>query len=599
MTTETEGGRKLSDSEILSQVERITKSGVFIGSPRLCRFLAWTVQETLQNGGENIKQYVVGREVFDRNEDFDPRVDSIVRTEAQRLRRKLREYYDSAGRSDPVEISFVPGSYVARFKTCGEAQPPHLKQAIAVLPFENLTTNPDLEFFCRGMTESIQERLASLPGLTVISVISAFRIGVDDDLGRIASELGVTAVVQGSIRQASDRIRVQAKAVDTGSGSFLWAQAFDRDISDVFAIEDEIASSVAEAVPGRLPHAPLRGEAGIPSVEAYELYLQGRNYWNQLSPEGCQQAIECFTRAVLLFPAYAQPYAALAEAYLWLILFSTREPLDLLEPARQSALRAIHLDPGCAEAYVALGTMSAILEARWHEAEGLFRQGLDLRPNSVLAFIQRAYARLQTADLEGARMDQEAALELDPLSPRCYRFAAIRLYLQRDYDAALTALERALQLGPEVKNTHYLRGLVLLQAGQRKKAVEALLRSTEGPPCGLYMGALAAAYAISGRRRNATEALRELEALATHSFVSPIAFVHAYAGMGDPVRALEWLNQAGGRRFLGLMQLKLEPLLDSLRNEKEFRAALEKMNLAPESRQVHKKPAKRATSSSV
>lgn len=589
MATETEKSRELSNSEILAQVQRITKSGIFIGSPRLCRFLTWAVHETLQNGGENIKQYVVGREVFDRKDDFDPRVDSIVRTEAQRLRRKLREYYASDGRSDPVQISFVPGSYVAQFKTSDIDRKSHRKRAIAVLPFENLTTNPDLEFFCRGMTESIQERLASSPGLTVISAISAFRIGPDGDLTRIASELGVNAIVQGSIRQASDRIRVQAKAVETGSGSYLWAQAFDRDMPDVFAIEDEIASSVAQAVAGRLIPHPLHSQAGVPSVEAYELYLQGRHYWNRLSPEGCQQAIECFTRAVLLFPGYAQPYAALAEAYLWLIFFSTREPLDLVEPARQSALRAIHLDPGCAEAYVALGSMSAILEGRWDEAEGLFRRGLELRPSNVLAFIQRAYARLQTGNVEGARTDLEAAFELDPLSPRCYRSAAIRLYLERDYDAALIALERALQLGPEVKHSHYLRGLVLLQAGQHKQAVEALLRSTEGTMCGLYMGALVAAYATGGRKRNAMVVLRELEDLASRAFVSPIAFVHAYAGLGDSVKALEWLDQAAERRFLGLMQLKLEPLLDPLRNERQFHAALKRMNLGPGARKGQSK----------
>jgi hypothetical protein len=173
MIPATQVAPRLSDAEILSQVQRITQNGVFIASPRLCRFLAWAVQETLRNGGENIKQYIVGREVFDRNHDFDPRVDSIVRTEAQRLRRKLREYYDSEGRSDPVQISFVPGSYVAHFETRSEFRESQPKQAVAVLPFENLTANTDLEFFCRGMTESIQEHLANAPDLKVISSVSA------------------------------------------------------------------------------------------------------------------------------------------------------------------------------------------------------------------------------------------------------------------------------------------------------------------------------------------------------------------------------------------------------------------------------------------
>ncbi|MBV9503122.1 MAG: tetratricopeptide repeat protein [Acidobacteriaceae bacterium] len=579
MIADQQRAANISESEILAHVERITKSRIFAGSPRLCRFLTWTVQETMRSGGENIKQYVIGREVFDRREEFDPRADSIVRTEARRLRRKLREYYELEGRSDAVQISFKPGSYVAHFKTRDEGPKLQQKQAIAVLPFENLTASPDLEYFCRGMTESIQARLASSAGLKVISSLSAFRFEADSDPATIASELGVTLIVQGGIRQASDRIRVHAKAVETASGSYLWAGVFDRKMSDIFAVEDEIASSVAEAVVGRLsPHQRLRSIV-VPSLEAYELYLQGRQHWSKLSPEGCQQALEYFTRAILLSPGYAAAYAAVADAYNWLIFFSTREPLDVIEPIKQSALRAIDLDPNCAEAYVALGSVAAVFESRWDEAERLFRQGLELRPSSVPAFIQRSFARLQTGDLEGARLDHEAATELDPLSPRCYRATGFRLYLERDYDAALAAFGRALKLGPEVKHTHYFRGLALLHAGRHNQAVEALLRSLNDSECGLYMGALVAAYAGSGRKRKAIQILRDLEELARNAFVSPIAFVHAYAGIGDLDRALDSLNRAAERRFLGLMQLKLEPLLDPLRNEGQFIAALEKLNL--------------------
>ncbi len=537
--------------------------------------------------GENIKQYVIGREVFDRREDFDPRADSIVRTEARRLRRKLREYYESEGRSDAIQISFKPGSYIAHFQACDRARKPQEKQAIAVLLFENLTANPELGSFSRGMTESIQARLASSPGLKVISTVSAFRYGSESDPATIASDLGATVIVQGGIRQASDRIRVHAKAVETRSGKYLWAGVYDRKMSDLFAVEDEIASSVGDATVGHLFSHQVARSLAVPPLEAYELYLQGRQHWNKLSPEGCEQAVECLTRAILLSPDYAEPYAALADAYLWLIFFSTREPLDLLEPIKKAALSAIHLDRNCAEAYIALGTVAAILESRWNEAERLFRQGLQLRPSSVPGLVQRSLARMQTGDLERARLDQEAALELDPLSPRCHRATGFRLYLQRDFEAALISFGRALQLGPGIKHTQYFRGLALLQAGRHRQAVEALLRSLNGSKCGLYMGALVVAYAASGRKRKAALILQDLEKLATHAFVSPIAFVHAYAGMGELDKSFEWLNRAAERRFLGLMHLKLDPRLDSLRNKAQFSAALHKVNLGPGKQTKH------------
>ncbi len=574
-------GRDFSESDILVQLQRITDSKVFAGSPRLCRFLVWTVKQTLHDGGEGIKQYAVGREVFDRKDDFDPRVDSIVRTEAQRLRRKLREYYESSGSSDPVVISFGSGSYVARFKkfdppqTIGERP----RQAVAVLPFENLTANPELDFFCRGMTEGVQERLASARKLKIISSDSAFRFGVGSDFSLVASRLGVTAIVQGSIQQISERIRVRVKAIDLASGSYIWAQAFDRQMRDVFAVEDEIAFSVADALTVQLLGDRKDSNLSPPPIEAYKLYLQGRHHWNQLSPEHCEKALDCFTRAILLFPEYAQPYAALAEAYLWLIYFSTRAAGELVEVARGAALQAIRLDPKCAEAYVALGSVTGAFDFQWEESERLFRQGLELRPNYVPGYIQRAFVRAQAGDLEGARLDQEVALELDPLSPRCYRLIAVRLYLQRDYESALIAIERALQLGPEVKHSYYLRGLIELQAGRYKQAIISLRESIEDSAPGLYRGALVAAYAMGGFMPEATEVLRTLHERAKHSFVSPIAFVHAYTGMDAKSEALDWLAKAADGRYIGLMCLETDPFFDSLRAEARFLSVLERMHL--------------------
>ncbi len=587
MIAEPEQGRKLSDSEILSYAQRIAKSRAFIGSPRLCRFLTWTVQQTLENGGGDIKQYVIGQEVFDRGDKFDPRVDSIVRTEAQRLRRKLREYYASEGRSDDVQISFPPGSYVPLFSnrrtagaTCGQSTAAHSndRPALAVLQFENLTGNPDLDYFCRGVTESIQERLAGVRGLKVVATTSSFSVSAREDLAVTASRLGVNTIVQGDIAQAKERVRVHARALNSGDGAYVWAGSFDRDLEDLFAVEDEIASSIGNSLSQQILGRP-KPTSAPPSVEAYDLYLHGQDLCSRLTPEAYNKAVDCFTRAILVCPHYAQAYAALAEVYFWQVAFSQRAPRDLVYAARHAAQRAVQLDQECAEAYVVLGSLTSLFDWNWPEAERLFHDGLELRRNYTHAYIQRAFARGQIGDSESCRSDTEIAAELDPLSPRPCRAAALYSYLRRDSDAAIAAVERAFKLGSDLSRTLYIGGRVFLHAGQPDKAVELLLSSLDASSPALYRGVLTAAYAAAGRNQEARDTLQALHEQAQSSFISPAAFVYAYAGVGHVDEALNWLEKAADERYTGMMFLKWDPSFDNLRDEPRFQAVLRRMNI--------------------
>ncbi len=585
---------QLPNSEIRAQIERIVNSRTFAGSERLCRFLTWTVEQSLQGRAEHIKQYAVGREVFDRGTNFDPRIDSIVRTEAQRLRRKLSAYYESEGASDPVLILFQPGSYAPvlrrrdRFNTAEKNSGPKpvpiriRHHAVAVLPFLNLSADTDQEYFCRGIAESIQERLASSPNLKVISTFSAFRFGsAEDDLARIGRDLGADTIVQGSVQQADAMIRIHARAVNVKSGSYLWARAFDREMQDVFAVQDEIAHAIAEQLTVELGTEVFTTSTARPTPDAYKLYLRGRHLWNQLRIEDLEQAAECFLRAISLAPEYAQAYAALADAYHWLILFQVRRPAGLTDVTRDLAQRALRSDRHCAEAHVAYGTVTAAFEWQWNQGEDFFQRGLELLPSYLPGYVQRGFCRLQKGDLEGSQADVEKALDLDPLSPRSHRAAGVHLYLSRDYRGAAAAFDRALKLGPEIKHSQYLLGLALLQAGRFREAIAAIRKSSERFAHGTYLGALVAALAIAGHKQKANEALRRLHDLSVHSFTSALAFVHAYAGMGRKSEALDWLEKAADERETGLMNLKLDPLLDDLRDEPRFRAVLQRMNLEP------------------
>jgi TolB-like protein/Flp pilus assembly protein TadD len=579
------------DSEVRVQIERILKSKPFAASERLQRFLSWTVEQVLHGEAQNIKQFTIGQEVFDRGSAFDPRTDSIVRTEAQRLRRKLSEYYRGEGHPDSILVSFEAGSYVpivktragphSRKRTEAFAPVPVSKRppTIAVLPFLNLTGYADQEYLCRGIAESVQARLANLPRLKIISTYSAFRFatGDQDVVANAGRELGADTIVEGSIQMVGSRIRVHTKVLDVSSGSFVWAWALDGELQDLLAIQDEIARAVAEALIAGLPES--RRIASAPDTNAYRVYLRGRHFWNKLTVEGCEQAAECFLRTISIAPEYAEAYAALAEAYHWLIFLGARNPSRLAGMTRRLALQALRLDTNCAEGYIALAVATGIFQWRWNEAEALFRRGLELRPNYGVGYLQRAFCRLETGGLEESRSDIERALDLDPLSPRSHRGTGLLSYLKHDFANAVSAFDRALELGPDIESTHYLRGLALLGAGRTDEAIASINQSLEPSTSGMRLGALVAAYAAGDYRRKAAGLLEKLHQLFAKGSASPIAFVHAYAALGQTSKALDWLERAANERCTGLMLLKLHPLYESLRDEARFRAVLEGTNL--------------------
>jgi TolB-like protein/Tfp pilus assembly protein PilF len=581
------------DSEIHAQIERILKSKPFANSERLRRFLIWTVEQVLQGESQNIKQFTVGQEVFDRGPQFNPRTDSIVRTEAQRLRRKLSEYYRNEGISDSILVSLEPGSYIPVLKSREkaftrrhskglEAVPIAKRQpATAVLPFLNLTGYADQEYFCRGVAESIRERLANAANLKVVSSHSAFRFAAEDqDFAKIGRELGVNTIVEGSVQLLGPRIRIHAKVVDLLSGTYIWARLFDRDIQDVFAIQDEIARAVTDALTEQSGTESHNRVASCPRADVYRIYLRGRHSWNKVTIDGCEEAVQCFLRTISLAPDYAEGYAALAEAYHWLIFLGARSASRLAGITRRLSLEALRLDRNCSEAYISLAAATAALQWRWNEADVLFQRGLELRPNYVPGYLQRSFCRLEQGHLEESWSDVEKALDLDPLSARPHRAEGSHLYLLRDFVKAIAAFDRALELGPDIENTHYYRGLALMQAARYDEAITSITQSLEPSAAGGRLGALVAAYAAAGYRQKAERALRQLHQQFINGLASPVAFVHAYAALGRTSKALDWLDRAAAERCTGLMQIKLSPLYDSLRDEPRFQAVLAQTNLA-------------------
>ncbi len=574
----------VAESEIRAQLERIVASRGFAGSERLCRFIRWTVEQTLAGNSEPLKQYVIAREVFDRKADFDPRIDSIVRTEAQRLRRRLAEFYQTDGAEDPVVISFAPGSYVPAFSrraggSAVESATPD-RRLVAVLPFVNLSGEPEQDYLYQGITEAIIDRLAGLPGLRVTARTSAFRFPeAEPDLTTVARELGVGTVVHGSVRIAEEQVRISARIADMHTHAWVWGRTFDCDLAGLFAVEDQISEAVAGFLRVQLSQG-WRTRGKPPSVEVYNLYLLGRHAWNNITAEGCRDAAEYFTRAISLDPEFAKAYAGLADAYNWLMFFERRRPMELMAMSRRMAQRAIQLDEGCAEAYVALGSLTGILDWQWEEGERLTRLGIGLRPSSLSAHVQAVFTEIQRGHLEAARELVQRALELDPLSVRVHRSLTNLHYFAREYESALVSVERALELGPDIPGTRYYLGAILLQMGRHDDAVAAMEADVGASFRGQILGTLVLANAAAGRMPAAKDAFERLTEAARHEYISPVSFVYAWLGLGDQERALAALNDAVEIRSAGLMSLLVDPRFDPLRGHEEFQQVLRRMNLA-------------------
>ena len=325
----------------------------------MARFLRLVVEYALEGKAADLKEYLIGVEVFDRNNRYDPRVDPIVRVEARRLRSKVKAYYEGAGRADTILVEFVPGSYQPRItlRTMTAANQPAPKPApdpvtIAVLPFVNLSANPDDEYFSDGLTEELIHAFTQLEGMRVVAWDSAARLrGRQQDVDAIRRQLKVGAALTGSVRIAGHSLRVRAQLIDTADGVYLWSETFDRQLEDVFAIQEEIARNIAQALRITLSPKEEKIIASKPTenLQAYDFYLRGRSYARQLSLEF---AIQMFEQAITLDPDFALAHAGLANVCGQYHEWRERHP-RWIEKGLAACERGLALQPNLPELLVA------------------------------------------------------------------------------------------------------------------------------------------------------------------------------------------------------------------------------------------------------
>jgi len=596
-------------------------SGPFAESERLRRFLRFTVEQTLQGQGGRIKEYLIGVEVFGREESFDPRTDPIVRVQAGKLRGRLEKYYATDGLRDPVLIEYPKGSYVPLFRKREPAAGRVSRSwrmlaamtaslavvglasywmvarraatrapvsgvpsiaSIVVLPFTDLSPGKDQEFFCDGITEELINTLAKFEGLRVVARTSAFEFkGKGQDIRKIGAQLGVATVLEGSVRKDGGRLRVTVQLNNAADGFHLWSQTYDREMKDVFAIQEEVSRAVAETLRVRLAadgQRPLvRRYTG--DLEVYNLYLTGLYHSNRSDPEGLKMAVKVFEQAIARNPPYAPAYAGLALAYYQLTRRSVMPPKEAMSKARHAAEKALEIDDTLADAYAALAVIRSTYDWDWKAAEREFQRALKLSPSH--AGIRQAYCRylLPMGRRDEALREIQRAKELDPLSLTVRRDLSRTYIERREFDRAIEECRRAIELDPSFYLVHASMGNAFTGQGSYTEAVVTLERACalSGRRDPVPLELLGYAKGVMGARAEARKLLDELQGLSKHGYVSPVAMATVCAGLGDKDQAFLWLNKAYAERAVQLNLLPGGFHWDILRSDPRFTTLLQKM----------------------
>jgi serine/threonine-protein kinase len=569
-------------TEVRRQLEKILAHDLFTRSVRMCRFLRFTVERTLDGKADELKEYLIGVEVFDRKQSYDPRVDPIVRVEARRLRAKLKGYYETDGRADAVIIEFAPGSYAPKFRTPRTAPVERPANTVAVMPFANLSPSGEAEYLSDGLTEELIHALTKLPSIRVVAWTTAARMrDQQHDIVALGRQLNVGAVLTGSVRLARYGLRVRAQLIDATSGVYLWSETFDRQMQDVFAIQEEIAQAIVRTLRVQLEEAAHLSRTRT-SISAYDWYLKGRYLMHQRTPEHLSRSVQCFQRAIEADSRSALAYAGLADAYTLLVDYGSMAPSEGIPLAKAAVEHAIALDPDLGEAYTSLALIRGNYDWQWQDAEQLYLRSIALNPGYATSHHWLAidhYALLGC--FEKAFSEIEIAAHLDPLSSIILEGRAYLFALMRDYEKAIAGYRDILRLDPKFYKAYTSMGRAYGWMGHYSEAL-ALLdegRAIAGdlPTILAAMGQL---NGYAGNRSRACEMLARLEELSKTRYIATTCFATVHIGLGEFDRALDYLEAACERREAALPSLKVHPQFDPLRDEPRFQALLQRIGLA-------------------
>ena len=457
-------------------------------------------------------------------------------------------------------------------------------RSIAVLPFENLSGNPENAYFTDGIQEEILMRLAKIADLKVVSRTSTVRYKRSpENLREIATQLGVANVLEGSVQRTADRVHVNVQLIKAASDMHLWAEAYDRKLTDIFAVESEIAKTIADTLQAKLTGSERNAIAAQPTenTEAYQLYLKGRFHWNKRKADHLLQAVDYFNKAIEKDPGYALAYAGLASTYAILPEYSGLPAKDYIPKTDAAAKKAIDLDPTLAEPHAALGMIKYANQWDWAGAEIELKRAIELNPNYPTSHHWYSICLRQQGKFEEGLSEIKRAQELDPLSPIINLNVAEALYIMQRDDQAIEQYQKTLELDPNFPGVHL--NLAVAYAQQRKfdEAIRELekVRQIVGSENPYGLGLLGYVFATAGKKEDAKRILHQLLDLSRQGYTLSAEIAVVYAGLNDYDKAFEWLGKGYDEQNTGLGYLKIGHVWDNLHSDPRYTAFLKKIGL--------------------
>jgi TolB-like protein/Tfp pilus assembly protein PilF len=477
---------------------------------------------------------------------------------------------------------FFLGRYTAGIKAVTGSPNDISNKSIAVLPFESLSEDKSNVYFAEGVQDEILTRLAKVSDLKVISRTSTQRFkSAPSDLREIAKQLGVANILEGSVQKANDQVRVNVQLINAVTDAHLWAEIYDRKLTDIFAAESDIAKTIAETLQAKLTGSEKTAIAKKPTAnpEAYELYLKGRFFWNKRTGADLRKAIDYFNQAIGKDPKYALAYSGLADSYLLLSPYGAAAPKDSIPQAKAAVRRALELDDTLAEAHASSARILSGFDFDSQRAIAEFERALQLNPNYATAHHWFAAGPL----LALGRFDESIAeakrsIELDPLSMINNADFGNDYYFARRYDDAIAQLRKTIEIEPRSYLAHYYLGEALQLKGQMPDAIAEYHRAVELDDDPFALALLGQSYARAGRRDEANKILTRLNQEAKTRYVDAYGVGLVFLGLGDKNHAIDELERAYRENDGGdIYNIKIDPMLDDLRGDPRFQALAEKV----------------------
>ncbi len=464
------------------------------------------------------------------------------------------------------------------------------RRMLAVLPFENLTGDASQEYFSDGLTEEMIAQMGRTDPehLGVIARTSVMHYKhTQEPMNQIGKELGAEYLLEGSVRREADKVRITAQLIRANDQSHVWSHQFERTPDSLLSLQGEIAQEISDAIEltignPRVPQTALAASSPAPkSYEAFDLYLQGRYFWNKRTQEGFYKATDCFQRAIAKDPGYARAYAGLADSYALMAAYYVAPQNELIPKARAAALKSLELDESLAEAHTSLALIAQNYDWDWQTADKEFRRAIALDPNYATGQHWYAEHLAFQGRFDEAFRNFERARQLDPLSLIIQTDHAVALLFARQYDRAIAQLEAVKAVEPGFSRA----GMVGLMYARQGRTEEALADVAKFPReekhiCIWIWHYQTYIYGLAGRQKDAEEALDKLLDYGRHEPLDPMVFVVPYIGVGDKDKALSYLEKSIAAHSPGLVSLKVDPVYDPLRGDPRFQSLLQRVGLA-------------------